>query len=84
MERVGLNKFKFLIMKKLSLNSFKGNKIFTELKEVSGGITCKEYTEVLQYLSVNNPRQFQAHLETYSMFGHGGTVEMQFESGGEC
>lgn len=48
-----------------------------KLQELQGGILCSEIPVVMQYLLENNIDQYHYMLETYSMFGHGGTYTLQ-------
>ena len=55
-------------MKQLEINQLQG---------INGGIACSQLDSVLQYLLINNPSQFQAVVNTFAIFGHGGTYELQ-------
>ncbi|WP_373553893.1 hypothetical protein [Haliscomenobacter sp.] len=47
------------------------------LEALQGGILCSKVTEVLQTLAATNTTQLNAVLETFAVFGHGGTYTLQ-------
>lgn len=47
------------------------------LEALQGGIKCSQVTAVLAYLAERNTTQLNDILETYAVFGHGGTYTLQ-------
>lgn len=51
------------------------------LEALQGGILCSQVEVVLAIVMKQNSRQAMTLLETYSVFGHGGTYTLQCEPG---
>lgn len=47
------------------------------LEALQGGIKCSQVTAVLTHLANTNTTQLNQILETYAVFGHGGTYTLQ-------
>jgi hypothetical protein len=51
------------------------------LEALQGGILCSQIEAVLAVVMTQNSRQGMTLLETYSVFGHGGTYTLQCQPG---